>query len=784
MIKSTSFFLILLLLLSVRICGQNPVLIENQNVTLPNLAGNNYTLGTNSELRITTPLLAHGTVNFTTDSGSLILDGILPSVAIVSHLSYITVNGQPAVNKANIRITNYLRGCIIMPHAPNFGALTLYKEAGFAGEEMKCIPYKYYKVAELGTFDNTVSSFKLKKGYMATLAQNENGTGYSKVFIAEKADIEISTLQIGLNDKVSFVRVFPWRYSDKKGFASGLPDFNRTVTPVKLTKSGWFYHWGTTSDEDLTDVEFVPTRWNATSLTDARWQEILDINYSSHLLGFNEPDGDTQANMTLDQMLLYWPKMLESGLRLGSPAMASDLNLLYSFIDKCDELNYRVDFVAMHDYGTGTAQQFYNKCKAIHDRTGRPIWIKEFNWGGTWTRPTPTYPEISARVAEIMEKYDTEGIIERYSIFNFDEVKNNFGGVQNRAVFVTPAIPNYTFTPLGEVYRDNVSPMAFNATEQITNSIKLVTPQNVSVSNTTGVTNNLKWNKNDTDFGTLFIERSFGTGGYSTIAQISSTSSSFSDDVSAIGFGQYSYRLSTRQPGFTDSKPVIVSLEVSPNTIFNVALNKPATASSILSSIYPAANAVDGNTTSDASRWVNTRGLVPAILEIDLQSNFVISQIKIISGVAGTSSPVTNFTFDYWDENTQSWKVLITETNNLNTAYSKNFAEVKANKVRLYVNSVGTDNTVRLYEIEVFGRIATLGTNDFFDSKFNIYPNPTADSLNIAGDQVVALLQIYDANGKQLITQKNSNTVDVSALSTGVYFVKINNKETIKFIKK
>ena len=316
----TKYLIVLFTLIGFQCYAQNTVLVENQKLTVANLGGSNYTLGSNAELRISTPITANGTINFTSDSAWLILDGVLPSAAIASHFSYISVNGQPAVNNVNIRVTNYLRGCVILPHASNFNALSLFKEVGFAGEEMKCMPYKYYKTADLGSFDNTVSSFKLKKGYMATFAQNENGTGYSKVFIAEKEDIQISTLQVGLNDKVSFVRVFPWRYTDKKGFASGLPDFNRTNIPVKLTNSGWFYHWGTTSAEDLTDVEFVPTRWNAKSLTDIRWKEILDINYSNHLLGYNEPDGETQANMTLDEMLLYWPKMLESGMRLGSPS--------------------------------------------------------------------------------------------------------------------------------------------------------------------------------------------------------------------------------------------------------------------------------------------------------------------------------------------------------------------------------------------------------------------------------------------------------------------------------
>ena len=484
-------------------------------------------------------------------------------------------------------------------------------------------------------------------------------------------------------------------------------------------------------------------------------------------------------------MLLYWPKMLESGMRLGSPAMASDLNLLYNFIDKCDELNYRVDFVAMHDYGQGTALQFYNKCKTIHDRTGRPIWIKEFNWGGTWTTGTPTYAQISARIAEIIEKYDTEGIIERYSIFNFDEVVNRTGGVQNRAVFVTPAMPNYTFTPLGIVYRDNVSPMAFNALEEINIPLKLVAPQNLKITNTNGTVNKLVWdNFNFAGIGNLFIERADGAGAYVTIAQINSNNISYDDNISATGLIKYTYRISVRETGFTNSKSVVGSIDLSTSIVFNVALNKPATASSTLSTLYPASNAVDGNITADASRWVNTRGMVPAILEVDLQASFLISQMKVFTGLSGSNNPLTSFTFDYWDENTQSWTTVVNETNNLIPAYSKSFSEVKTNKVRLHINATA-DNTVRLFELEVYGRrISTLSTDDFTSNNFVIYPNPTSKLLILTGNTAIESAEIFDTNGKKLITKMGESTIDMSDLSAGIYFIKINNTETFKFIKK
>ena len=40
----------------------------------------------------------------------------------------------------------------------------------------------------------TISSFKLKRGYMATLAQNENGTGLSRTYVAQDGDMDVSLL--------------------------------------------------------------------------------------------------------------------------------------------------------------------------------------------------------------------------------------------------------------------------------------------------------------------------------------------------------------------------------------------------------------------------------------------------------------------------------------------------------------------------------------------------------------------------------------------------------------
>ena len=65
-------------------------------------------------------------------------------------------------------------------------------------------------------------------------------------------------------------------------------------------------------------------------------------------------------------------------------------------------------------------------------------------------------------------------------------------------------------------------------------------------------------------------------------------------------------------------------------------------------------------------------------------------------------------------------------------------------------------------------------------SSLLIYPNPAKNTLTIDGDYTSAT--IYDLFGKLVLTTDYQNTIDVSALSNGIYFIKVDNT-TIKFIK-
>ncbi len=88
--------------------------------------------------------------------------------------------------------------------------------------------------------------------------------------------------------------------------------------------------------------------------------------------------------------------------------------------------------------------------------------------------------------------------------------------------------------------------------------------------------------------------------------------------------------------------------------------------------------------------------------------------------------------------------------------------------------------------------IATLARQDFeFSNYFNLYPNPVHDVLNISAKETIEIssINIYNTLGQLVLVIPNATaikTVDVSNLTSGNYFIKINSDKgtaNTKFIK-
>lgn len=81
-----------------------------------------------------------------------------------------------------------------------------------------------------------------------------------------------------------------------------------------------------------------------------------------------------------------------------------------------------------------------------------------------------------------------------------------------------------------------------------------------------------------------------------------------------------------------------------------------------------------------------------------------------------------------------------------------------------------------------------LKTNDFGTAadEMKVYPNPIHDMINIAFDQKITTVSIYNMLGQQVIEKTinaNEGQLDVSNLSSGTYFVKVATGHSVKTLK-
>ncbi len=92
-------------------------------------------------------------------------------------------------------------------------------------------------------------------------------------------------------------------------------------------------------------------------------------------------------------------------------------------------------------------------------------------------------------------------------------------------------------------------------------------------------------------------------------------------------------------------------------------------------------------------------------------------------------------------------------------------------------------------EVFSFTVAGVLGINEQSIEGLSIYPNPTKNTLNIIAKTPITNIELYNVLGQVLISEKstsNISQINVSALRTGNYFVKItseNNTEVVRFLK-
>jgi Secretion system C-terminal sorting domain len=67
---------------------------------------------------------------------------------------------------------------------------------------------------------------------------------------------------------------------------------------------------------------------------------------------------------------------------------------------------------------------------------------------------------------------------------------------------------------------------------------------------------------------------------------------------------------------------------------------------------------------------------------------------------------------------------------------------------------------------------APLGIQEFNTLNFQVYPNPTADNVNITSETSISNIKVYNTLGQLLLDEKGKSSVNLAGLSNGNYLVK------------
>jgi len=310
--------------------------------------------------------------------------------------------------------------------------------------------------------DDKISSFRLEVGHMAVVAAFETGLGPGKTYIADQEDLIVEALPPELDNAVSFIRVVPWRSTNKKGTGGDLSD-------EPSVNASWYYRWGfdVQAGQATDEREYVPMSWGANGARDEAIPEYLAMDQVSQLLGFNESDNCNDQSGQFNNLcdvptaVGFYQNLQKAGLRLGSPATReggaqTTLGWLNQFITQCEDLDIRIDFVALHWYDWESspannpvvpASQIFRRFRRYlsnaYHRHRRPLWITEFN--ANPNRATDIQNEFMQLALPYLESI---GYVERYAWFQPLSGTGDF-------------FDNGQLTSTGQIYKDQLSTPAY-----------------------------------------------------------------------------------------------------------------------------------------------------------------------------------------------------------------------------------------------------------------------------------------------------------------------------------
>ncbi|MBN9285109.1 MULTISPECIES: choice-of-anchor J domain-containing protein [unclassified Flavobacterium] len=133
-----------------------------------------------------------------------------------------------------------------------------------------------------------------------------------------------------------------------------------------------------------------------------------------------------------------------------------------------------------------------------------------------------------------------------------------------------------------------------------------------------------------------------------------------------------------------------------------------------------------------------------------------------------------------------SWVQLGTDYVTEHTAWTQVTLPLPNPSATYFIAFEGTSNWARGLNLDDVTVSSSLANASFTEAAFRAYPNPVKNALNLAYNETISSVEIYNLLGQKVLAQKvnlSETQIDMSNLSAGNYLVKVYAGDLVKTIK-
>ncbi len=353
-------------------------------------------------------------------------------------------------------------------------------------------------------------------GEAKTKSFTSSDEGKTEVYSTDVKKHEITVKATkGSETILSNPRVF---YVSKKGLAMG--DNMGDKVSLKKLNCSWYYNWGTKAFNNSIDngVSHAPMMWGG---YDDSKEDIKQLKTNSnYILGFNEPDIESQANMNFWDAVDVWKDYISPlKMRKVSPGPAAPggnsiwlqrfingdyichntyLNdgswgLYYDYKDDAskkfvDGVSDDVDSVALHYYMDRIdADGLIAAVNTLWETYHKPIWITEIGlFGKKGAKTDKSYElsekraEVQAYLSDVVSRLNSISYVERFCWFPYDiDSKNDIDEFDGSGATAMFEYASGKYTELGKMYSSTGNPEGYSA-ETISDSEMFVYEERIT----------------------------------------------------------------------------------------------------------------------------------------------------------------------------------------------------------------------------------------------------------------------------------------------------------------